>query len=270
MKKSSLVKALGGILSAGVLMAGCSASVPSVPQAVNTAGADATAAPTAQASYQEQASAPSPAVDAAQAAAGAAATNLTDVSYTDALSVVLSQYPGAVPIKCGLDLDGGKVVWDVEVLTQDGGVYEAAVNAQSGALLYARSEDDLPQVAAGDITVGYAEAVQSAVALYPGCFLESFEVERENGVTFYDIELRDAQGQERAVFVNAQTGETSAGAFGTVIGGGQAVPYNQADYDYDYDYDDYDDYYPDNAAQTVAPVYSHDYAHHGQSHHSHD
>lgn len=259
-------------------MAGCSASVPSVPQALSTPEASSAPAEAAQVPYQAEASLPAQeaVVEPSQSAAGAEATNLTAVSYADAIRFVLSQYPDAVPIKCSLDLEGGKVVWDIEVLAQDGRAYEAAVDAQSGALLHARSEDDLPQVAAGDITVGFAQAVQTAVDLYPGCFLEGFEVERDNGVTFYDIELREAQGQERAVFVNAQTGEATAGAFGSMIGGGQAVPYNAADMD-DYDdfyddADDYDDYYPGNAAQTVAPASGHGYAHHdthhGQWHHS--
>lgn len=275
MNRRTLGAALGSLMAAAMLITGCADNVSSVPQAVSPS--PEVSASVSQAA--EPASSGSVPAQASQSAAAALATNAAAIPYTDAIDVVLAQYPEAVPVKCALELEGGKVVWDVDVLAADGATYEAAVDAASGALIFARKDDDWPEVAASDIKISYAQAVQSAADLYPDCFLEGFEVERENGVILYDIELRDTQGYERTVFVNAQTGEASAGSFGTVPGAG-TVPesysgslddledYYEDVYGYDDD-DDYDDYYYPAATQTVASGNGSTYRHHASHHADH-
>lgn len=211
MGKRAIGLVLGSLVAGAALMGGCSANVQSVPQALEDASQspaftetappafEATAAPAVSQSVQTEAPVPSPQVTAAVSPAA--------VSFQDAIAVIQEQLPGSIPTGCSLDTVSSRLVWDVEVLAADGAEYETAVDARSGELVYARPEDGLPDVTAGEIKVGYMEAAQTAQALYPDCYLESFSVDRENGTAVYEVEMRDAVGRDHEVILSAQTGE---------------------------------------------------------------
>lgn len=257
MYKNRMAAVFGGFLAAAALMSGC-AGEPALQSTV-----DSTAQPTTAATAAVPAATADAWADAIASSLPAPTVSYSKlpVGYVEAISTAAAQYPGAVPLSCSLDYTNGQVVWDIEMLATDGIVYETGVNAQTGVLLQSKVDNDRPEVTASEISVPYTQAVQTAMEAYPGCALNEFQVERENGTVVYDVELWDAQGFERTVFVNAQTGEALSGQQGIAAAASAGFPYYFDDDDYDdddrydlddiYDYDD-DDYY---------------YRHHSDQHH---
>lgn len=204
----------GSLFAAGILMGGCSRMVRSVPSAAGQQQSATSASPAA-------APADSGGVAISSDTPDAAAAGVLPVGFMDAVSAVLAQYPGAAPISCSLDYADGQLRWDLEVLAADGVLYEAAIDAQTSELLFAKTAGEPPEISAAEIGIGYEQAVQAAADLYPGGTVQELQVTRADGAVLYEVEMWDPQGTERRAYVSAQTGaaygdaQTAAAAAGS-------------------------------------------------------
>ena len=225
------------LLGAAVMMTGCQGKVNSVPSAV--APAAEVSAATSAASAPETAQAPASQAPSVSEAAGSDVVLLT---YQEAVGLVMNEYSDALPLMCSFDYEGGTPVWEVEVLSQDGLVYEAEVDAKSGTILKSHPSDDRAEVEPGEVQIGYVQAVDTALAAHTGSSFESFALERgAAGQIIYEIELRDAAHLEIDTAVNAQTGELiTYGSSGSSSYSQAGSHHSEHGYGHD-DYDDYDD-----------------------------
>lgn len=213
MDRRILTRTLGSLATAAMLMSGCSGSVPSVPQALTDQSQSAAFASAAASATVSETTAPTqtpeptlaPDMQAAVSPADAAGSPAA-VSYESAIAVVTDQLPGALPLSCSLESEGSQLLWEIEVLSAEDVMYETGVSASDGTLVYARSEDDLPDVRPSEVAVSFTQAVLAAQNLYPEAYLESFSLDRDGRGVVYEVEL-NRQGTEAEVVINAQTGE---------------------------------------------------------------
>lgn len=232
--------ALAFLCSAVFMASGCQGKVSSTPSQVDISGSAATESPAASVPIEESAAAP-----AVSEQAASSTSEVLLMSYQEAVELVQGEYPDALPLMCSLDYERGSLIWEVEVLAQDGIVYDAVVDMQNKTILNTQRDDDWPEVQRDAVQVSYVQAVDAAMAANPGSTFESFDLERGTGGQIaYDIELRDAANREINVAVSAQTGEIIPHG-GTAPSAVSAAHHAAHGYDHDNhdDYDDYDDLY---------------------------
>ena len=116
---------------------GSAGQAVSIPQPPNSSGQDSDAASAGQG--QTQAGDQENKNDAAQQAQLAAQAK---VSETEAVAAAQAAYPGSTVTVEELDGENGSVLYELKVQPADGGkAFEAAVDAVTGELLAAESED---------------------------------------------------------------------------------------------------------------------------------
>lgn len=126
---------------------------------------------------------------AADTARIAQASNVDQLRHI--LSTVQDAYPGGIPIEIETEDD----TFEVEIV-HEGKLHELDV-AQDGTIKVEEvdeNDDDIQH--AQQVTVSLAEGLTQAVEKYPNATVESIELEDKDDVLFWEVELKDEQGNE--------------------------------------------------------------------------
>lgn len=118
--------------------------------------------------------------------------------------------PQQAPVfrKVKLDYEGGKFVYEVELIANDA-EYEFEIDAQSGAILdveidsFDKQSAPLPQ---DKQFISREDAIAAVKKVAAGAFVLEVEIEKEGGRYFYEIEVK-VNGVKREYLVDALTGE---------------------------------------------------------------
>lgn len=126
---------------------------------------------------------------AADTARIAQASNVDQLRHI--LSTVQDAYPGGIPIEIETEDD----TFEVEIV-HEGKLHELDV-AQDGTIKVEdvdENDDDIEH--AQQVTVSLTEGLTQAVEKYPNATVESIELEDKDDVLFWEVELKDEQGNE--------------------------------------------------------------------------
>lgn len=119
----------------------------------------------------------------------AQASNLATI--TQILSTVQDAYPGGIMIELETEDD----TFEVEIV-HDGKLHELDV-AQDGTInVDDVDEDDDDIQHAQQVTISLTEGLTQAVTKHPNATVESIELENKDGVLFWEVELKDDQGND--------------------------------------------------------------------------
>lgn len=148
------------------------------------------------------------------------AVSLATLSLPDAVDSALAAHPGYA-VEAELEVEDGFLVYDVEVIADDGTMTEVIVDAGNGAVLLAETESEGAETEAEDDDgeagdkehdagrsapeVTLAEAVRTALAEAPGYAVWA-ELDPDEHAD-YDMDLVDADGEDYGFRVDATTGE---------------------------------------------------------------
>lgn len=119
----------------------------------------------------------------------AQASNLATI--TQILSTVQDAYPGGIMIELETEDD----TFEVEIV-HDGKLHELDV-AQDGTInVDDVDEDDDDIQHAQQVTISLTEGLTQAATKHPNATVESIELENKDGVLFWEVELKDDQGND--------------------------------------------------------------------------
>lgn len=119
----------------------------------------------------------------------AQASNLATI--TQILSTVQDAYPGGIMIELETEDD----TFEVEIV-HDGKLHELDV-AQDGTInVDDVDEDDDDIQHAQQVTISLTEGLTQAVTKHPNATVESIELENKDGVLFWEVEIKDDQGND--------------------------------------------------------------------------
>lgn len=130
------------------------------------------------------------------------------VSREEAERAILGETPGEI-LEIDLDSERGGPVYEVEVFGSDGVLREASVDARSGEVFDAETQDPDEAKKAEFLGrragIGREEAEEATLDLLPGQIVES-GLEEENGYIVYNIEVLGEDGSLHETFVDALSG----------------------------------------------------------------
>ncbi|GAA4471526.1 hypothetical protein GCM10023190_00800 [Enteractinococcus fodinae] len=119
---------------------------------------------------------------------------------TDKLKPVLSvlqaaeaAYPNCILVEVEQEDDGAS--YEVE-LVHEQQLYELEVTPDGEITVDEVDSDDEDIQRASQVTVSLRDALRQAVAQHQGATLESIELEEEDGSLYWEVELKDVQGEE--------------------------------------------------------------------------
>ncbi|MUV37006.1 uncharacterized protein JNUCC1_00812 [Lentibacillus sp. JNUCC-1] len=142
---------------------------------------------------------------------------MASISQEEAINISLEEVPGEA-VQTELDDEDGKAVYEVDVKAEDGKMWDFEIDAESGDVLQKEADDDgrddddelsdqeeqaqLKKEA--ELTSEESETI--ALKEVKGDVIEN-ELDDENGTVVYSLEIRDDQGVEHEVEVDAKTGD---------------------------------------------------------------
>lgn len=133
------------------------------------------------------------------------------VGKEQAEQAAVATVPGGTLVSSQLEQDDGRTVWHVHVRNTDGWDYDVDVDAASGAVV--PDDDDRnnegsppPATPNAGVTVTKEQAEQTAVATVPGGTVAQSNLEQEDGKTVWHVHIRNAQGWDYDVDVDAASG----------------------------------------------------------------
>ncbi|MFG1783272.1 PepSY domain-containing protein [Rhodococcus oryzae] len=133
------------------------------------------------------------------------------VSKEQAEQTALATVPGGVVVSSETAQHDGKAVWHVHIRNTQGWDYDVDVDAASGAVVPDHEDDseDMSTPAASPnaaVTVTKEQAEQTALATVPGGTVVSSETNQHDGKTVWHVHIRNTQGWDYDVNVDAATG----------------------------------------------------------------
>ncbi|MFJ8235876.1 PepSY domain-containing protein [Ureibacillus sp. NPDC094379] len=133
-----------------------------------------------------------------------------EITEQDATKIALEKVPGKVN-EVELENEDGLIVYEFEIVGEDGSEQDLEVDAKTGEIVKVEADDeendDLSQaelVKQAKITKD--EASEKALVQVPGTVTE-VELEDEDGLVVYDVEINAEDGTQQSVQVDAKTGK---------------------------------------------------------------
>ena len=146
------------------------------------------------------------------------------LSEQEAVDIATAEANGTVG-EVELESENGTPVYEVELVTANGGETEVAVHADDGTVLEVETEDeesemedeesemedeesemeDEESIAPGNVSLSEQEAVDIATAEADGT-VDEVELESEDGTPVYEVELVGANSAETEIAVHADDG----------------------------------------------------------------
>jgi uncharacterized membrane protein YkoI len=124
------------------------------------------------------------------------------IGFSQAKTTILTQYPGASIIKADLVRENDVLMWKFHLLTSDGKLVKASLNATTGALV----QNEVIKVTASP-AISLAEARAKVMAEFPGATIERAQFKDDESPTVWHFRLITADGMEARVDVDATSGE---------------------------------------------------------------
>ncbi|MBP1160684.1 MULTISPECIES: PepSY domain-containing protein [Rhodococcus] len=133
------------------------------------------------------------------------------VTKEQAEQTALATVPGGVVVSSETAQHDGKAVWHVHIRNTQGWDYDVDVDATTGAVVPDHEDDseDMSTPAASPnaaVTVTKEQAEQTALATVPGGTIVSSETNQHDGKTVWHVHIRNTQGWDYDVDVDAATG----------------------------------------------------------------
>lgn len=142
---------------------------------------------------------------------GTGTAAMPTISKEQAEQTALTTVPGGTVASSNLEQDNGRTVWHVHIRDAGGRDYDVDVDAASGAVVPESDDRDdesstPPVVPPAGVTVPKEQAEQTAVATVPGGTVIASEIEQDNGKTVWHVHIRNTQGWDYDVNVDAASG----------------------------------------------------------------
>lgn len=128
-------------------------------------------------------------------------------SLIDAVATAEKRAMGSA-LEANLEVEDGKAFYEVTTVSKTG-MFEAKIDANTGMVLSAEPEDDEAGEHLSQAGMSLTEAVKAAEAAAGGKAMEA-ELEDEDGIRIFEVELASADGTVKTVAVNAETREVTA------------------------------------------------------------
>ncbi|WP_407650011.1 PepSY domain-containing protein [Enteractinococcus fodinae] len=109
------------------------------------------------------------------------------------LQAAEAAYPNCILVEVEQEDDGAS--YEVE-LVHEQQLYELEVTPDGEITVDEVDSDDEDIQRASQVTVSLRDALRQAVAQHQGATLESIELEEEDGSLYWEVELKDVQGEE--------------------------------------------------------------------------
>ena len=143
--------------------------------------------------------------------AGTGTATAPAVAKEQAEQTAVATVPGGTLVSSQLEQEDGRTVWHVHVRNAQGLDYDVDVDAASGVVV--PDDDDRndegstpPATPNAGVTVTKEQAEQTAVATVPGGTVAQSNLEQEDGKTVWHVHIRNAQGWDYDVDVDAASG----------------------------------------------------------------
>ncbi|WP_027503471.1 PepSY domain-containing protein [Rhodococcus sp. UNC363MFTsu5.1] len=138
---------------------------------------------------------------------------MPQVTKEQAEQTALATVPGGVVVSSELVKHDGTQVWHVHIRNTQGWDYDVDVDAASGAVVDRdqedHDEDDRTSMTGAPnaaVTVTKEQAEQTALATVPGGTIVSSETNQHDGKTVWHVHIRNTQGWDYDVNVDAASG----------------------------------------------------------------
>jgi len=130
-------------------------------------------------------------------------------SLIDAITTAEKRATGKA-LEANLEVEDGKAYYEVTTLSKTG-LFEAKIDANTGMVLSAQPEDGDDEAGERLSPTGMSitEAVKAAEAAAGGKAMEA-ELEDQDGIRIFEVELASADGSVKTVAVNVETREVTA------------------------------------------------------------
>lgn len=141
---------------------------------------------------------------------GTGTAAMPTVGKEQAEQTALATVPGGTVASSNLEQDDGRTVWHVHIRDAGGRDYDVDVDAASGAVVPESNDRDenstSPAMPPAGVTVPKEQAERTAVATVPGGTVVSSEIQQDNGKTVWHVHIRNTQGWDYDVNVDAASG----------------------------------------------------------------
>lgn len=139
------------------------------------------------------------------------ATAAPAITKQQAEQTALATVPGGVLVSSELSQRNGITVWHVHIRNAQGWDYDVNVDAASGTVVPDRENNNNtstapPMPSSGATAVTQQQAEQTALATVPGGTVANSELNQRDGKTVWHVHIRNAQGWDYDVNVDAATG----------------------------------------------------------------
>ncbi|MGE7666882.1 PepSY domain-containing protein [Ureibacillus composti] len=132
------------------------------------------------------------------------------ITEQEATKIALEKVPGTVD-EVELENEDGLIVYEFEIVGEDGSEQDIEVDAKTGKIVKVEDDDgendDVSQAElAKQAKITKEEASEKALEQVPGTVTE-VELDDENGLVVYDVEINAEDGTQQSVEVDAKTGK---------------------------------------------------------------
>ncbi|MBM7607734.1 putative membrane protein YkoI [Lysinibacillus composti] len=132
------------------------------------------------------------------------------ITEQEATKIALEKVPGTVN-EVELENEDGLIVYEFEIVGEDGSEQDLDVDAKTGEIVKVEADDDEnDDFSQADLAkqakITKDEASENALEQVPGTVTE-VELDDENGLVVYDVEINAKDGTQQSVKVDAKTGK---------------------------------------------------------------
>ena len=132
------------------------------------------------------------------------------ITEQEATKIALEKVPGTVN-EVELENEDGLIVYEFEIVGEDGSEQDLDVDAKTGEIVKVEADDDEnDDFSQADLAkqakITKDEASENALEQVPGTVTE-VELDDENGLVVYDVEINAEDGTQQSVEVDAKTGK---------------------------------------------------------------
>lgn len=115
-----------------------------------------------------------------------------------------------------IDSEDRDTLWALSLIGPDGKEYDITISADGSEIVEPLAEDSTSQQDRAQnikrldgITVDWEQALQIAGDQFQNAVLDEIDLESDNDVLCWEVELEDNQGVSKEIDINAATGEVS-------------------------------------------------------------
>ncbi|MBR1374513.1 MAG: PepSY domain-containing protein [Cardiobacteriaceae bacterium] len=127
--------------------------------------------------------------------------NSTKLTASDAKEIAINAARGGRVVDIELERRKGSAYYEVEVKNQ-GVEHEIKIDATTGRILKHKTENKTAQ-----LNISRDQAKQIALTAVRGGRITDIDLENKRAAAYYEVEVRDARGNEHELKIDAQSGK---------------------------------------------------------------